>query len=229
MRLVVGLGNPGKQYEKTRHNIGWMVVDRCCARRGIEPTRKAHEARYAVYGIGREQTVFMKPLTYMNLSGQAIRAFVDFYQIEPADVLVVCDDLALPVGQLRLRAGGSSGGQKGLESTIRHLGTDRFPRLRVGIGAPPPYMDAADYVLGRFAGEDEQKIAEAIERAADAVNMWIREGVEATQAKFNVRAREAGETKEAGGAGANGSKGRTVEKPKDKESEGAGHEGGGPG
>ena len=191
MHLVVGLGNPGKQYERTRHNIGWMVVDRCCARRGVEPAKKAFEARYCFDGIGREQVGFVKPLTYMNLSGEAIRGFVDFYKLEPQDVLVVCDDLALPPGQLRIRAGGSSGGQKGLESTIRHLGTERFPRLRIGIGAAPPFMDAADYVLGRFAGEEAEKIAEAVDKAADAVDMWIREGVEPAQAKFNVREKKA--------------------------------------
>lgn len=186
-RLVVGLGNPGKQYERTRHNVGWMVVDRACARRGVEPTKKAFEARYAFHGIGREQVGFVKPLTYMNLSGEAIRGFADFYKVEPVDILVVCDDIALPLGQLRIRAGGSSGGQKGLESTIRTLGTEQFPRLRIGIGAPPPYMDAADFVLGKFSGDDEKVMAEAVEKAADAIDVWLREGVEATQARYNIR------------------------------------------
>jgi PTH1 family peptidyl-tRNA hydrolase len=187
VRLVVGLGNPGKQYERTRHNVGWMVVDRCCERRGIEPAKKSFEARYAFHGVGREQVAFVKPLTYMNLSGEAVRAFADFYKVAPEEILVVCDDMALPLGQLRIRAGGSSGGQKGLESTIRMLGTDRFPRLRVGIGAPPPYMDAADWVLGKLAGDEAKTIAEAVEKAADAVDCWLREGVEKAQQRFNAR------------------------------------------
>ncbi len=189
MRLVVGLGNPGKQYERTRHNVGFRVVDRCCARRGIEADRKKMEARCAFFGIGREQVGFLKPQTYMNESGVAVRRFVEFYKVAPEDVLVVCDDMALPLGQLRLRAGGSSGGQKGLESIIRHLGTDQFPRLRVGIGARPEFMDGADWVLGRFAPEEEEAVAAAVERAADAVDSWLRDGVEKTQARFNVRVR----------------------------------------
>jgi PTH1 family peptidyl-tRNA hydrolase len=201
MKIVVGLGNPGKQYERTRHNVGWIVVDRCCARRGVEPTKKSFEARYAFDGIGRAQVCFVKPLTYMNLSGEAVRGFADFYKVEAADILVVCDDIALPVGQLRIRASGSSGGQKGLDSTIRMLGTERVPRLRVGIGAPPPFMDAADWVLGRFGEGDEKLMAEATEKAADAVECWVREGVEPTQAKYNVREKakggnEEGEAKE---------------------------------
>jgi PTH1 family peptidyl-tRNA hydrolase len=202
-RLVVGLGNPGKQYERTRHNVGWMVVDRACARRGIEPTKKAFEARYAFHGIGREQVGFVKPLTYMNLSGEAARGFADFYKVEPRDVLVVCDDLALPLGQLRIRAGGSSGGQKGLESTIRMLGTEQVPRLRIGIGAPPPFMDAADWVLAKFREDEAKVIAEAVEKAADAVDCWLAQGVEVTQARFNVRPKaEADEKKDSSGKAA---------------------------
>lgn len=198
MRLVVGLGNPGKQYERTRHNVGFLVVDRCCARRGIEPTKKAHFSRCAFHGIGREQVCFAKPATFMNESGVAVRGFFDFYKLASEDILVVCDDMALPLGQLRIRAGGSSGGQKGLESIIRHLGTDRFPRLRVGIGARPEHMDGADYVLGRFAPEEQEAIAAAVDRAADAVDSWLEDGVEATQARFNVRKRSEGKEQEQG-------------------------------
>src|SRR5437870_3190804 len=146
-----------------------MVVDRCCARLGVEPSKKSFESRYTfVHGAaaGGDQAGFVKPQTYMNVSGEAVRGFSDFYKVGASDILVVCDDLALPCGQLRLRAGGSSGGQKGLESVIAHLGTQQFPRLRVGIGAAPPYMDAADYVLGQFGGEERPLIEAAVERAA---------------------------------------------------------------
>lgn len=193
-RLVVGLGNPGKEYEKTRHNIGFLVVDRCCARRGIEPAKKAFEARYAFHGIGREQAAFVKPQTYMNVSGEAVRGFAEFYKVEPKDILVVCDDIALPCGQLRLRAGGSSGGQKGLESIIALLGgTQSFPRLRIGIGAPPPYMDAADYVLGKFSEEERPLVEAAVERAADAVQVWFEDGIERAMNRFNARVETGGE------------------------------------
>lgn len=187
--LVVGLGNPGKQYAETRHNVGWRVLDRCLARAGVEPSKRAFESRYAFVqraAVGGEQAAFVKPETYMNLSGDAVRGFADFYKVEPARILVVCDDLALPCGQLRLRGSGGSGGQNGLESIIRTLGTKDFPRLRVGIGAPPPFMDAADWVLGRFSEEDRPRIDAAIERAADAIAMWLLDGTEKAGAVFNV-------------------------------------------
>jgi peptidyl-tRNA hydrolase, PTH1 family len=197
-RLVVGLGNPGKKYEKTRHNVGFLVVDRCCERHGVDPSKKAFEARYAfahAAAAGGDQAGFVKPQTYMNESGTAVRGFADFYKVEAKDILVVCDDLALPFGQLRIRSGGSSGGQKGLESIIRHLGTQGFPRLRVGIGAPPPFMDAADWVLGQLSEDERSQMQAAVERAADAVRVWLLEGVEKAASKFNAKL-DAGEKKE---------------------------------
>lgn len=187
--LVVGLGNPGKQYAGTRHNIGYRVVDRCLERLGVEAAKRSFESRYAFVqraAAGGEQAAFVKPETYMNLSGEAVRGFADFYKVEPARILVVCDDLALPCGQLRLRGGGGTGGQKGLESIVRCLGTESFPRLRVGIGAPPAFMDAADYVLGQF-GEEERPLVEAsLDRAADAVRVWLFDGLEKAMNSFNV-------------------------------------------
>lgn len=218
MRLVVGLGNPGKQYEKTRHNVGFLVVDRCCARAGVEPTKKSFEARYAFAGIGREQVGYVKPLTYMNESGIAVRGFLDFYKVDPGEVLVVCDDLALPCGQLRLRASGSSGGQKGLESIIRHLGTQAFPRLRLGIGAAPPYMDAADYVLGQFAEEERPLMEAAVERAADAVRVWLDSGIDRAMNVFNTKP----------GAGENGKKSSKKQGDDDDKKEEAGDRSSGP-
>ena len=189
-RLVVGLGNPGKKYERTRHNVGFLVVDRCCARHGVEAEKKAHEARYAFVqraAAGGDQVGFVKPQTYMNESGFSVVGFAGFYKVEPKDILVVCDDLALPVGQLRLRASGSSGGQKGLESIIRQLGRQDFPRLRVGIGAAPSYMDAADYVLGQFGEEERPLIEAAVDRAADAVRAWLEDGIERAMSRFNAK------------------------------------------
>jgi PTH1 family peptidyl-tRNA hydrolase len=187
---VVGLGNPGKKYDKTRHNVGFLVVDRCCARLGVEPEKKAYEARYAFVqraAAGGEQVGFVKPQTYMNDSGMSVVGFAGFYKVEPQDILVVCDDIALPCGQLRLRASGSSGGQKGLDSIIRLLGTQGFPRLRVGIGSPPAYMDAADYVLGQFAEEERPLIEAAVDRAADAVRAWLEDGIERAMSRFNAK------------------------------------------
>jgi len=189
-RLVFGLGNPGKEYERTRHNVGFLVVDRLAARYGVEVGKKGFGARYAfVQGAAArgDQVGLVKPQTYMNVSGEAVRAFADFYKVSPEEILVVCDDLALPCGQLRLRASGSSGGQKGLESIIRCLGTQSFPRLRVGISSPPPYMDAADYVLGRFGEEERPLVEAAVERAADAVRVWLLDGIERAMSLFNAR------------------------------------------
>jgi PTH1 family peptidyl-tRNA hydrolase len=189
-RLVVGLGNPGKKYDRTRHNIGFLVVDRCCARRGVEAEKRAHEARYAFVqraAAGGDQVAFVKPQTYMNDSGMSVVGFAGFYKVEPQDILVVCDDIALPCGQLRVRASGSSGGQKGLESIIRQLGRQDFPRLRVGIGSPPAYMDAADYVLGQFGEEERPAIEAAVDRAADAVQVWLEDGIERAMSRFNAK------------------------------------------
>lgn len=187
--LVIGLGNPGKEYAETRHNIGWKVIDRCLARHGAEASKRAFESRYAFVqraAAGGEQVGFVKPETFMNLSGEAARGFADFYKVPVERTLVVCDDLALACGRLRLRAGGGSGGQKGLASVIRHLGTEAFPRLRVGVGPPPAHMDAADWVLGRFGEEERPLIEAATERAADAVRMWLFEGFEKAASVYNL-------------------------------------------
>ncbi len=186
-RMVIGIGNPGRAYEGTRHNVGFVVVDRLAERLGVELAKKAFEARYAFHGIGGDQVVLVKPQTYVNLSGEAVRGFCEYYKIAPDESLAVCDDMNLPVGKLRLRRGGSSGGHKGLDSMIRLLGTDAFPRLRIGVGSPPPFMEGADYVLGRPAGEERQQLDEAIGRAADAVSVWLAEGIEAAMNRFNVK------------------------------------------
>ena len=153
--LLVGLGNPGTQYENTRHNVGFLVADELAERQNAPIQRLKFKALTNLLTISGEKVLVMKPVTYMNLSGEAVRQAVDFYKIPPERVLVVSDDTALAVGRLRIRKGGSAGGHNGLKNIIQHLGTDQFPRVRVGVGEKPhPDYDMADWVLGKFQGED---------------------------------------------------------------------------
>lgn len=184
--LVVCLGNPGAEYENTRHNVGFMVADALGERRNIPIQRLKFRALTALTELGGEKALIMKPITFMNLSGEAVRQAADFYKVEPGRVLVVSDDVALPVGKLRIRKGGSAGGHNGLKSIIQHLGSDQFPRLRLGVGEKPhPDYDMADWVLGRFTGEDAKQIDAAVERAADAVESILREGPDKAMNRFN--------------------------------------------
>ena len=154
MKLIVGLGNPGKQYEQTRHNIGFIVIDKLAEKLNIQ----LHQAKFkGLFGSGLvegEKVLLLKPLTYMNLSGESIRAIMDFYQIDIEDLVVIYDDLDLPAGRIRLRQRGSAGGHNGIKSTISHLGTQEFNRIRVGINRPTNGMAITDYVLGRFSEEE---------------------------------------------------------------------------
>ena len=184
--LVVCLGNPGGEYENTRHNVGFMVADELGERKNIPIQRLKFRALTALTELGGEKALIMKPVTYMNLSGEAVRQAADFYKVEPGHVLVVSDDVALPVGKLRIRKGGSAGGHNGLKSIIQHLGTDQFPRLRLGVGEKPhPDYDMADWVLGKFVGEDKKAIDAAVERAADAVECYLRDGADRAMSRFN--------------------------------------------
>ncbi|GIW70982.1 MAG: peptidyl-tRNA hydrolase [Planctomycetota bacterium] len=185
-RLVVGLGNPGRRYARTRHNVGFRVLERLAERWGVALARRRFEGLYAVAATPQGQVVLLAPQTYMNESGRAVAAYARYYKVEPAQTLVVSDDIALPFGTLRLRAAGSAGGQKGLASVIAALGTEAFPRLRIGIGAPPPPMEAADYVLAPFAEEEERLLPEVIERAADCVQCWLAEGIDRAMSRFNA-------------------------------------------
>ncbi len=180
IRLVVGLGNPGKSYERTRHNIGFLVIDELCRRGGfaLQPLPKW---RCAVGGTS--DLALMKPLTFMNLSGEAVGAFSRFYKIPAEAVLAVVDDVALPTGKLRLRPSGSSGGHNGIASIIDHLGTQGFPRLRVGIGAAQNELHA--HVLGKFSPEEEPEIQSTISRAADAVEAMQSHGLNFAMNHFN--------------------------------------------
>ncbi|MEZ6055851.1 MAG: aminoacyl-tRNA hydrolase [Planctomycetaceae bacterium] len=185
MKLVVGLGNPGREYERTRHNLGFDVLEEL-ARRFFAPAAKLkHDASLTEVQIGREKVLLAAPQTFMNLSGRSVRQIVDFYKIPLSDILLICDDLALPTAKLRLRGSGTAGGQKGLQNTIDQLGSNQFARLRIGIDRPRPGFDTSDYVLGRFNKPDREKIETAIQLAADAVEQWTVEGLDAAMNRVN--------------------------------------------
>lgn len=184
--LLVCLGNPGDKYENTRHNVGFMVADELAERQKKPIQRLKFRALTNILTISGEKVLVMKPITYMNLSGEAARQAADFYKVPPDHVLVVSDDTALAVGRLRIRTKGSAGGHNGLKSVIQHLGTDQFPRLRVGVGEKPHSdYDLADWVLGKFAGEDKKAIDAAVRRAADAIECILAEGIDRGMGKFN--------------------------------------------
>lgn len=184
--LVVGLGNPGPKYEWTRHNMGFLVIDQLADRADIPVQKLKFQALTNTALIGGQSVLLMKPTTYMNLSGQAVGQAARFYKIPPDRVLVISDDVALPQGKLRIRRSGSAGGHNGLKDIIAHLGSDQFPRVKVGVGGKPhPDSDMADWVLSTFTGADRKAMEEAIVRAADAVTCLLEQGVDKAMAKFN--------------------------------------------
>jgi peptidyl-tRNA hydrolase, PTH1 family len=184
-RLIVGLGNPGKEYQETRHNVGFRVIDLLAERHGIELRKHRHQSVYGEGRIAETAVLLAKPLTYMNLSGAAVAALARYHGITPGDVLVVCDDVNLPLGRLRLRTKGSAGGHNGLKSIIGSLGTDEFPRLRIGVGAPAG-QPMVEHVLGRFNRREAEIIATVLPAAADAVELSLREGIEAAMNRYNT-------------------------------------------
>jgi peptidyl-tRNA hydrolase, PTH1 family len=185
MKLVVGLGNPGRKYEGTRHNVGFRVAAELAAKHGATKPKRAFQGEVVEAKIDAEKLLLLCPHTLMNLSGGSVLEARDFYKIPEDELLVVSDDLNLPLGKLRFRESGSSGGQRGLEDILRRLGTDLVPRLRIGIGSPPAGRDAADFVLGRFAKAELPEIEEAVWRAADAVAIWVREGIAVAMNRYN--------------------------------------------
>ena len=184
--LVVGLGNPGDKYENTRHNVGFCTIDELAERLRVPVQKLKHRALTNTVELAGVKVLLMKPVTYMNLSGEAVGDAARFYKVPPERVLVISDDVSLPVGKLRIRKGGSAGGHNGLKSIIQHLGTDQFPRLKIGVGEKPhPDYDMADWVLGKFTGEDAKTMAAAIARAADGVECILKEGPERAMNRFN--------------------------------------------
>src|SRR5215469_15615808 len=184
LKLVVGLGNPGSRYEGTRHNVGFEVVDRLAKGGSGAKFARKFEGLLAETEIDFRRVLLLKPETFMNLSGRSVGQAVRFFKVAPTDLLVVCDDLSLPLGKLRLRPGGSDGGQKGLRDIASHLGTDQFPRLRIGIGDRED-LDAADYVLSRFRSSERPVIDDALILASQAVAVWVTQGIEAAMNRFN--------------------------------------------
>jgi PTH1 family peptidyl-tRNA hydrolase len=184
VKLIVGLGNPGRQYRETRHNVGFLAVDLLAESWRIEVTGKKHKA---LYGRGRWQdhsVVLLKPQTYMNRSGESVLSAMSFYKVLPSDIFVILDDIALPPGQLRIRQQGSSGGHNGLRDIIRHLGRDDICRLRIGIGSAESGQ-AVEHVLGNFIESEKQKIEDAVRRARGCVEYWLIKGIQAAMTKFN--------------------------------------------
>lgn len=183
MKIVVGLGNPGRKYANTRHNMGYMVLEELASRYSIEKEESRFDAIIGHIRIGSEKVLLVKPLTYMNLSGKAVRPLVAYYKLELKDLIVIYDDMDLDPGIIRLRAMGGSGGHKGMKSIIEQLGSQEFPRLRIGIGRPEE--DTIDWVLGHFGSAEKALAEEAGRQAADAVEYWIEEGIEKAMNKYN--------------------------------------------
>ena len=184
--LVVGLGNMGGQYEGTRHNVGFDVIDQLADDLDVPVQRLKFKALTNTAALGGERVLLMKPVTFMNLSGEAVEPAAAFYKVPPGHIIVLSDEVALPPGKLRVRPGGSAGGHNGLKSIIAHLHTDQFPRIRVGVGGKPhPDYDMADWVLGKPQGEDRKNIDDAVKRAAQAVECYIKEGPDRAMGKFN--------------------------------------------
>lgn len=184
-KLVVGLGNPGKKYQKTRHNVGFDVLGEVAKQYGTTTPKSRFQGELVEAMVGTQRVFLLAPHTYMNRSGSSVRAAFDFYKFECEDLLVVCDDFNLPLARMRFRAKGSAGGQKGLNDIIRHLGTQELSRLRIGIGAAPDHWDIADYVLSRFTDEEAPEVKHVVKEAAQAIADWAAEGIGYCMNKYN--------------------------------------------
>lgn len=184
--LIVGLGNPGKEYEQTRHNVGFLVVDELARRKNVSVGRLKYKALTETVSFGSHRAFLMKPVTYINLSGESVSAAAHFFKLPPEKILVISDDVDLLVGKLRLRRRGSAGGHNGLKSIIQHLGTDQFPRVKLGIGSKPhPDYEMANWVLSRFSTQDQSLIRDAVSLAADAVELFATHGIDAAMSQYN--------------------------------------------
>jgi len=185
VKIVVGLGNPGPKYDKTRHNYGFMVIDELLRRYRVQPTAGSFSALIAQVASSGDKVLLVKPMTFMNASGSAVGPLARYYKVEPENILVVVDDLDLPLGHMRMRPKGSSGGHNGLKSIIAALGTEDFPRLRLGIGSPGDRNEVINYVLAPFPKVDVPIVQQVVVRAADAVEEWLVHGVDHVMSRFN--------------------------------------------
>ncbi len=185
MYIIAGLGNPDGRYENTRHNVGFEVIDILADRMGICADEKKHRALCGRGVLEGQKVILLKPQTYMNLSGESVRAAADFYKAEPENIIVVYDDISLEPGQLRIRGKGSAGGHNGIKNIIAHLGTQEFPRVKVGIGEKPKGMDLADYVLSHFSQGERETMREAYKEAAEAVAVMVGQGIDEAMNRFN--------------------------------------------
>lgn len=185
VKLIIGLGNPGKPYEHTRHNIGFDVIDELANRWNAPLNQTKFNGMYATVHRPEGKVILLKPLTYMNLSGECVRPLMDYFDIEIEDIIVIYDDLDLETGKLRLRGKGSAGGHNGIKSLIQHLGTQEFNRIRVGISRPPAGIKVADYVLAKFSKEDQPIVKEAVEKSCDAVEAALTKPFLEVMNKFN--------------------------------------------
>ncbi|URN95979.1 MAG: aminoacyl-tRNA hydrolase [Candidatus Pristimantibacillus lignocellulolyticus] len=185
MKWIVGLGNPGSSYEKTRHNVGFMVIDELARRWGISMNGSKFKAIVGEGNVAGTRVALLKPVTYMNLSGEAVRAYMDFYKLNVEDGIIVYDDLDTEIGKLRLRYQGSAGGHNGIKSLIAHLNTQKFNRVRMGISRPEPGIVIADYVLSKFAKAEQTRLEEMIAHACDAIEYSLKHPFEETMGKYN--------------------------------------------
>lgn len=184
--ILVGLGNPGKQYESTRHNMGWLALDSLMEMENFKLSKLRFKAWTGILEKNGNKILVMKPQTYMNLSGESVGEAARFYKIPADHVLVISDDVSLPAGKLRIRGGGSAGGHNGLKNIIQHLGTDRFPRIKVGVGSPQQAdYDMVDWVIGKPMGEDQGALMEALDRAGEAAKVLISDGIDRAMNRFN--------------------------------------------
>ncbi len=197
MFVIVGLGNPDAKYRYTRHNCGFLALDFLAERLGIAINKRLGKSMVGEGRVGAERVVLAKPLTYMNNSGEAVVELINWYKIDPAEGLVVlCDDVDLPTGEIRVRSNGGAGTHNGMRSILYLTGTEHFPRIRVGIGKPAPEWDLAAYVLSVFSDEEKEIIRQGLENAADAAEIIIKDGIFAAQQKYNIKKRKKDEPAE---------------------------------
>ena len=186
MKCIVGLGNPGKKYDQTRHNVGFMIIDELAKQNNWTLQQEKFRGIYTIEHVNGEKVLLLKPLTYMNLSGESLRQFMDYYNIETDDVLVAYDDLDLPPGKIRLREKGSHGGHNGIRNIIDHLGTKEFKRLRIGVGRPSVPMSVVDYVLSKFDKEQQEPVFNSVNQAVKACESWIEKPFNEVMNEFNA-------------------------------------------